>query len=79
MLNSNTKWIIGTAIALAGFLYWQVDGVNSRIDDTNSRIDGTNSRIDAVRSDVNGIREDIRALNGRIDAVLLRDSERTND
>jgi hypothetical protein len=65
MVNSDTKWIIGAVAgaALTLGLY------------TNSRIDETNSRIDELRTE---IREDIRALNSRIDAVLLRDSAKTD-
>ena len=38
-MNSDTKWIIGTAVVLAGLLSAQIAGVNARIDDVHARID----------------------------------------
>ena len=61
-MTTDTRWIVGTAIALAGIIYWQVGGINSRIDD--------------LQSALADIRADIRAVNERIDAVLLADRGR---
>ena len=38
-MNSDTKWIIGTVVVLAGLLSGQIAGVNARIDDVHARID----------------------------------------
>ena len=65
-MTTDTRWIVGTAIALAGVIYWQIGGVNSRIDDLQTALAD-------IRTDVRDIRADIRAVNERIDAVLLAD------
>lgn len=68
-MTENTRWTIGTAVALAGFLYWQVSGVNARIDDLQT----------GIRSELSEIRADIRAVNERIDNILLADRETARD
>ena len=47
--RSGTKWIIGTALVLAGPLSGQIAGVNARVDDL--RVDLT-TRIDDLRADL---------------------------
>ena len=44
-MNSDTKWIIGTVVVLAGLLSGQIAGVNARIDDVHARIGDVHARI----------------------------------
>ena len=69
-MSNDTKWIIGTALVLAGLLSAQIAGVNARIDDLRAdltaqlttQIAGVNARIDDLRAD----------LTARIDRVNAR-------
>ena len=60
-MSNDTKWIVGTALVLAGLLSAQIAGVNARIDDLASRPDdlqlttqiaSVNARVDDLRADL---------------------------
>ncbi len=76
-MSSDTKWIIGTMVVLAGLLSAQMSmqfaALNTRIDDTNTRIDDTNTRIDDLASQISTfrteIRDDLRRFDDRLRAV----------
>ena len=69
-MSSDTKWIIGTGISLAGVLLLamlaQFSSLNNRIDDLASRIDDLEerfeSRIDDLQSVVRRMEERLRLV-----------------
>ena len=84
-MNSDTKWIIGTAVVLAGLLSAQIAGVNARIDDVHARIgdvhadltdriDRIDARIDRIETRLDGFDERLRNVEiafGKVDQRLL--------
>jgi len=73
-MSTDTKWIIGTVVVLAGLLSAQIAGgnssLNTRIDDLNNRIDdvnaNVNSRFDDVHRRIDDMQDDIRELRALI-------------
>ena len=57
-MSSDTKWIIGTGISLAGVLLLamlaQFSSMNSRIDDLGSRLDDLEGRFESRLDDLEG-------------------------
>ncbi len=84
-MNSDTKWIIGTVVVLAGLLSAQIAGVNARIDDVHARIDDVHAdltaridridaRIDRIETRLDGFDERLRNVEiafGKVDQRLL--------
>ncbi len=84
-MNSDTKWIIGTVVVLAGLLSAQIAGVNARIDDVHARIgdvhadltdriDRIDARIDRIETRLDGFDERLRNVEiafGKVDQRLL--------
>ena len=56
-MSNDTKWLVGTAVVLAGLLSAQIAGVNARVDDLRidltTQIAGVNARVEDVRTDLN--------------------------
>ena len=65
-MSSDTKWIVGTALVLAGLLSAQIAGVNARIDDLRADL---TTRIDDLRADLT---TQIAGVNARIDRIETR-------
>ena len=73
-MSSDTKWIIGTVVVLAGLLSAQIAGVNTslnrRIDDLNAsmnaRFGDVNARFDDVHRRIDDMQDDIRELRALI-------------
>ena len=61
-MSSDTKWIIGTVIAVAGLLATQITGLNTRIADVR---EGLYRELDNVQDDLREMRGDIRELLSR--------------
>ena len=84
-MNSDTKWIIGTVVVLAGLLSAQIAGVNARIDDVHARIDDVHAdliarmdridaRMDRIETRLDGFDERLRNVEiafGKVDQRLL--------
>ena len=77
-MSSDTKWIVGTALVLAGLLSAQIAGVNARIDDLRAdlttQIAGVNARIDRIETRLDGLDERLRNVEiafGKVDQRLL--------
>ena len=84
-MNSDTKWIIGTVVVLAGLLSGQIAGVNARIDDVHARIDDVHAdliarmdridaRMDRIETRLDGFDERLRNVEiafGKVDQRLL--------
>jgi outer membrane murein-binding lipoprotein Lpp len=74
MVNSDTKWIIGTVVVLAGLLSAQISGVNAglnaRIDDLNTSV---NARIDDVHRRIDDMQADLRELRVLVNELLKAD------
>ena len=84
-MNSDTKWIIGTAVVLAALLSAQIAGVHARIDDVHARIDDVHAdltdridridaRIDRIETRLDGFDERLRNVEiafGKVDQRLL--------
>ena len=55
-MSNDTKWLVGTAVVLAGLLSAQIAGVNARVDDLRidltTQIAGVNARVEDVRTDL---------------------------
>ncbi len=66
-MSSDTKWIIGTVVVLAGLLSAQIAGgnasLNRRIDDLNANV---NARFDDVHRRIDDMQDDIRELRALI-------------
>ncbi|MCY3846455.1 MAG: hypothetical protein OXH69_23265 [Acidobacteria bacterium] len=66
-MSTDTKWIIGTVVVLAGLLSAQIGGVNAslnrRIDDLNATV---NARFDDVHRRIDDMQDDIRELRALI-------------
>lgn len=66
-MSSDTKWIIGTVVVLAGLLSAQIAGgnasLNRRIDDLNGTV---NARFDDVHRRIDDMQDDIRELRALI-------------
>ncbi len=69
-MNSDTKWIIGTVVVLAGLLSAQIAGVHARIDDVHARIDDVHARIDDVHADLTARMDRLDARMDRIETRL---------
>ena len=70
-MSNDTKWIVGTALVLAGLLSAQIAGVNARIDDLRA---GVNARIDRIETRLDGLDERLRNVElafGKVDQRLL--------
>ena len=73
-MSSDTKWIIGTVVVLAGLLSAQIAGglagLNRRIDDLNAsmnaRFGDVNARFDDVHRRIDDMQDDIRELRALI-------------
>ena len=61
-MTSDTRWIIGTVVVLAGLLSAQIAGVN----------DAFNARIDDLRADLTARIDDVNARMDRIEARMDR-------
>ena len=77
-MSNDTKWIVATAVALAGLLSAQIAGVNARIDDLRAdlttQIAGVNARIDRIETRLDGFEERLRNVEvafGKVDQRLL--------
>ena len=81
-MSNDTKWIIGTALVLAGLLSAQIAGVNARVDDLRAdlttqlttQIAGVNARIDRIETRLDGFDERLRNVEiafGKVDQRLL--------
>ena len=81
-MSNDTKWIVGTAVVLAGLLSAQIagvsSGVNARIDDLRAdlttQIAGVNARIDRIETRLDGLDERLRNVEiafGKVDQRLL--------
>ena len=84
-MNSDTKWIVGTVVVLAGLLSAQIAGVNARIGDVHARIDDVHAdltdridridaRIDRIETRLDGFDERLRNVEiafGKVDQRLL--------
>ena len=84
-MNSDTKWIIGTVVVLAGLSSAQIAGVNARIDDVHARIDDVHvdltdridridARIDRIETRLDGFDERLRNVEiafGKVDQRLF--------
>ena len=84
-MNSDTKWIVGTVVVLAGLLSAQIAGVNACIDDVHARIDDVHAdltdridridaRIDRIETRLDGFDERLRNVEiafGKVDQRLL--------
>ena len=76
-MSNDTKWIIGTAVALGGLLSAQITGVNARVDDLRADLTtqiagvnaGVNARVDDLRADLT---TQIAGVNARIDRIETR-------
>ena len=71
-MSSDTKWIIGTVVVLAGVLSAQLAGVNARVDDVHARIDDVHARIGDVHADLTARMDRIDARMDRFDARMDR-------
>jgi outer membrane murein-binding lipoprotein Lpp len=73
-MSSDTKWIIGTVVVLAGLLSAQISGVNAglnaRIDDLNTSV---NARIDDVHRRIDDMQADLRELRVLVNELLKAD------
>ena len=65
-MSTDTKWIIGTIIVLAGLLSAQIAGVNARIDDLRAELI---ARIDGLRAELTARMD---GLEGRMDRFEAR-------
>ena len=78
-MSSDTKWIIGTGISLAGVLLLamlaQFSSLNNRIDDLASRIDDLEerfeSRIDDLGSRIDDLQSVVRRMEERLRLVEI--------
>ncbi len=84
-MSSDTRWIIGTVVVLAGLLSAQmagqigavnarIDAVNDRIDDVNDRIDDMAARMDRIETRLDGFDTRLRNVEiafGKVDQRLL--------
>ena len=81
-MSNDTKWIVGTAVVLAGLLSAQIAGVNARVDDLRAdlttqlttQIAGVNARIDRIETRLDGFDERLRNVEiafGKVDQRLL--------
>ena len=77
-MSNDTKWIVATAVALAGLLSAQIAGVNARIDDLRAdlttQIASVNARIDRIETRLDGFEERLRNVEvafGKVDQRLL--------
>ena len=77
-MSNDTKWIVGTALVLAGLLSTQIVGVNARIDDLRAdlttQIAGVNARIDRIETRLDGFQERLRNVEiafAKVDHRLL--------
>ena len=76
-MSNDTKWIIGTALVLAGLLSAQIAGVNAHVDDLRADLTtqiagvnaGVNARIDDLRADLT---TQIAGMNARMDRIEAR-------
>ena len=73
-MSNDTKWLVGTAVVLAGLLSAQIAGVNARVDDLRTdlttQIAGVNARVEDVRTDLTARVEDVRTdLTARVEDV----------
>ncbi len=79
-MSSDTRWIIGTVVVLAGLLSAQMAGqlaaVNARIDDLRAdlttRIDAVNTRIDDVNNRIDDVNNRIDDMAARMDRIETR-------
>ena len=69
-MNSDTKWIIGTVVVLAGLLSGQIAGVNARIDDVHARIDDVHADLIARMDRLDARMDRIDARMDRIETRL---------
>ena len=70
-MSNDTKWIVGTALVLAGLLSAQIAGVNARIDDLRADV---NARMDRIETRLDGLDERLRNVElafGKVDQRLL--------
>ena len=84
-MSSDTKWIIGTVVVLAGLLSAQIAGVYARVDDVHARIDDVHAdltarmdridaRMDRIETRLDGFDERLRNVEiafGKVDQRLL--------
>ena len=73
-MSNDTKWIVATAVALAGLLSAQIAGVDARIDDLTTQIASVNARIDRIETRLDGFEERLRNVEvafGKVDQRLL--------
>ena len=77
-MSTDTKWIIGTVVVLAGLLSAQIAGVNARIDDLridlNARMDRIEARLDRIEARLDGFDDRLRNVEiefGKVDQRLL--------
>ena len=75
-MSSDTKWVIGTVVTLAGVLSGlmlaQFSGVNGRIDDLRSVVRGMDERLRVVEVEVRGMDERLRAVEVELAEVRVR-------
>ena len=70
-MSNDTKWIVGTALVLAGLLSAQIAGVNARIDDLRADL---TTRMDRIETRLDGLDERLRNVEvafGKVDQRLL--------
>ena len=77
-MSNDTKWLVGTAVVLAGLLSAQIAGVNARVDDLRTdlttQIAGVNARMDRIEARLDGFDQRLRNVEiafGRVDQRLL--------
>ena len=79
-MSNDTKWLVGTAVVLAGLLSAQIAGVNARVDDLRTdlttQIGGVNVRVDDLRTDLT---TQIAGVNVRVEDVRTDLTARVED
>ena len=74
-VTSDTKWIIGTMVLLAGLMSAQFVGVNARIDDLradmNARFDDMNARMGRMEARIDRIEARLDGLDERLRNVEI--------
>ena len=75
-MSSDTKWVIGTVVTLAGvmsgLMLAQFSSVNGRIDDLRSVVRDMDERLRAVEGELAEVRVRLRAVENGLSDVRVR-------